>query len=75
MKQKRIAYCFARQRGTKQAFTLEIGCPNPGGFSEEFYSSGLRVELLIKLGCMLGLHSFNMASVALLKVLSSFYLE
>ena len=33
------------------------------------------MELLIKLGCMLGLHSFNRASVALLKVLSSFYLE
>ena len=37
-------------------------CPNPGGFDEEFYSSGSRVGLLIRLGCVQGLHSSNLVS-------------
>ena len=37
-------------------------CPNPGGFGEEFYSNRSRVGLLIRLGCVQGLHSFNLVS-------------
>ena len=36
---------------------LKTGCPHPGGFDEGFYSSGSRVGLLIRLGCVQGLHS------------------
>ena len=32
-------------------------CPNLGGFGEELYRNGSRVELLIRLGCV---HSFNL---------------
>ena len=42
-------------------------CPNPGGFGEEFYSNGSKVGLLIILGCVQGLHSFNLVSGDLLK--------
>ena len=34
-------------------------CPNLGGVGEEFYSNGSRVELLVGLGCMQGLQSYN----------------
>ena len=37
-------------------------CPNPGGFGEEFYSNSSRVGLLIRLGCVQVLHSFNLVS-------------
>ena len=37
-------------------------CPNLGGLDEEFYSSGSRVGLLIRLECVQGLHSFNPTS-------------
>ena len=39
-----------------RSLTLKTMCPNPGGFDGEFYSNGSRVGLLIRLGCMLGLH-------------------
>ena len=39
---------------------------HPGGFGEEFYSKGSRVGLLIRPGCVQGLHSFNLASGGLL---------
>ena len=32
----------------------------PGRFGEEDYSNGLRMELLIRLECVQGLHSFNL---------------
>ena len=32
------------------------------GFGEEFYSRGSRVGLLIRIGCVQGLQSFNLAS-------------
>ena len=34
-------------------------CPNLGGFGEEFYSNGSRVGMLVGLGCMQGLQSYN----------------
>ena len=40
--------------------------PNPGGFDEEFYSSGSKVGLLIRLGGVQSLHSFNLISGGLL---------
>ena len=40
-------------------------CPNPGGFDEEFYSNSSRVGLLIRLGCVQGLHSSNLVSALL----------
>ena len=45
---------------------MKTVCPNPGGFGEEFYSSGSRVGLLIRLGCVQGLHSSNLVSGNLL---------
>ena len=39
---------------------LKTVCPNPGGFGEEFYSSGSRAA------CAQGLHVFNLASGGLL---------
>ena len=53
-------------------------CPNPGGFGEKFYSSSSRMGLLIRLGCVPDLHSFNLASGDLLILMSfsgSFKLE
>ena len=41
-------------------------CPTQGGFGEEFCSNGSRAGLLIRLGCVQGLHSFNLASGGLL---------
>ena len=49
---------------------LKTACPIPGGFGEEFYSSGTRVGLLIRLGCVQGLHSFNLVSGDLLILMS-----
>ena len=34
---------------------LKTVCPNPGGFGEEFYNHGSRVELLIKVRVCEGL--------------------
>ena len=45
-------------------------CPNMGGFGEEFYNNGSRAELLIRLGCVQCLYSFNLASGGLLKSFS-----
>ena len=51
---------------------LKTTCPNPGRFDEEFYSSSLRVGLLLRLGCVQGLHSFNLVSGNLLDELPWF---
>ena len=37
-------------------------CSNPGEFGEEFYGKGSRVRVLIRFGCVQGLHSFNLVS-------------
>ena len=41
-------------------------CPNLWECGEEFYSNSSREGLLIRLGCVEGLHSFNLASDSLL---------
>ena len=48
-------------------------CPNWGGFGE-FYSNGSRVGLLMRLGCVWDLHSFNLGSSHLLMSFSSSFL-
>ena len=40
-------------------------CPNPGGFDEEFYSNSSRAGLLIRSGCVQGLHSSYLVSAVL----------
>ena len=60
--------------GHSGILSLKTVCPNPGGFGE-FYSNGSRVGLLIRLGCVQGLHSFNLVSSNLLMSFSgSFHL-
>ena len=49
-------------------------CPNPGGFDEEFYSYSSRMGLLIRLGCVQGLYSFNLVSGNLMSFCGSFNL-
>ena len=49
------------KRGTEGTCPKKL-CPNLGGFEEEFYSNGSRVGLLIRLGCVQGLHSSNLVS-------------
>ena len=41
-------------------------CLNLRRFAEEFYNNSSRVELLIRLGCVQGLHSSNLVSGYLL---------
>ena len=41
-------------------------CPDPGALGEEFYSNDSRVRLLIRLGCVQSLHSFNLVRGGLL---------
>ena len=48
-----------QQRGL---LPLKTVCPNLGGFDEEFYNNRSRVGLLIRLECVQGLHSSNLAS-------------
>ena len=50
----------------------KVKCPNLWGFGEEFCSSGSRMGLLIRFGCVQGLHSFNLVSDNLLMSLSDF---
>ena len=40
----------------------ESMCPNPGEFGEEFYGKGSRAGLLVRLGGVRGLYSFNLVS-------------
>ena len=40
--------------------------PRAGEFGEEFYSNGSRAGLLLRLGCVQGLCSFNLAAGDLL---------
>ena len=49
--------------GHGRLLPAKIVCPNPGGFGEEFYSNSSKVGFLIRLGCVQGLHSFNLVSV------------
>ena len=51
---------------------LKMVCPNLGGFGKEFYSNGSRAELLIRLGCVQCLHSFNLGSGNLFFLFSFF---
>ena len=44
---------------------LKMVCPHPLGF-DEFHNKGSRVGLVIRLGCVQGLHSFGLASGGLL---------
>ena len=37
-------------------------CPNPGRFDGEFYGNSSRVGLLLRSGCVQGLHSSNLVS-------------
>ena len=57
-------------KGNTVAHASKTVCPNPRGFGEEFYSNGSRAGLLIRFGCVQGLHSFNLVSVDLLKSFS-----
>ena len=50
------------KRGHSGLLPQKTMCPNPGGFEEEFYSSGSRVGLLIRLECVQGLHSSDLVS-------------
>ena len=54
------------KRGHSGVPPLKTMCPNPGRFGEEFYSNGSRVGLLVRLGCVHGLHSFHLVSGNLL---------
>ena len=48
--------------GQGRLLPLKTVCPSLGGFDEEFYSNSSRLALLIRSGCVQGLHSFNLAS-------------
>ena len=50
-------------------------CRNPAEFGEEFYGNGSRVGLLIRLGCVQGLHSFNLILGNLFFLIFKFYLS
>ena len=63
---KEYLYCFARQRETRQAPALETYVSQPREFGEEFYDCDSRVGLLIRLGCVQGLHSSNWSQVIFL---------
>ena len=53
---------------------LKIVCFNLGEFDEEFYSNSSKVGLLIRLKCVQGLHSFNLALGNLMSFCDSFIL-
>ena len=46
--EKNIFTALPGKRGHSRLVPLKTACPNPGGFGEEFYISGSRVELLIR---------------------------
>ena len=48
--------------GHSRLLRLKSMCPNQGEFGEKFYGNGSRVGLLIRLGCVQGLQSFNLVS-------------
>ena len=70
--EKQQFFCFARQRGTQWAPALKNCVSQLGGFGE-FYSNSSRVGLLIRLGCVQGLHTFNLVSGNLLMGFSGFF--
>ena len=39
---------------------IEIQSPSVGGITEEFCNNGSRLRFLLRLGCVQGLHSFNL---------------
>ena len=54
-------------KGGHSGLALSKNClSQPGRFGGEVYSNGLRMELLIRLECVQGLHSFNLALGGLL---------
>ena len=61
-KQKIIALLLCQAKGGQSGLLPQKLC----GFGEEFYSSGSRVGLLMRLGCVGDLHSFNLGSSHLL---------
>ena len=57
---------------------LKTVCPHLGDFGEEFYSNGSRVDLLIRLGYVQGLHALiwsQVVSFFLMSFSGSFNLE
>ena len=54
--------CIAGKGGHSGLLPQKAMCPNPRGFDEGFYNSGSRVGSLTRLGCVQGLHSFNLIS-------------
>ena len=74
VKKKRTALllCQAKWRHSG-LMSWKTVCANPGELCEDFYSNGSRVGLLIGLGCVKGLHSFNLVSGNLLMSFSGFF--
>jgi len=62
VKQKRIALLFCQAKGNTVDSCPEKLYPHLGRFDGEFYSSGSRVGMLIRLGCVQGLHSSKVVS-------------
>ena len=56
------------------SYPSKIVCFNLGEFDEEFNSNSPRVGLLIRLKCVQGLHSFNLALGNLMSFCDSFIL-
>ena len=66
-RKKKIALSLCQAKGGHSGLLpLKTVCTYPDGFFEEFYSNSSRVGLLIRLGCVQGLHSFNLVSGHLL---------
>ena len=77
MVEKNNSIAFPGKGGHSGPLLLKTMCPNLGELGEEFYSNGSRVELLIRLGCVQGLHSFNLVpgGLLLMNFSGSFNLE
>ena len=69
---KRTVILLCQAKGDVWVCAPEKLSPNPGGF-DEFYSRGSRAQLLIRLGCVPGLHTCNLVSGSL--SLSLFFLN
>ena len=65
-KEKNNFIALPGKGGHSRLVSLKTVYHNPGEFVEEFYSNGSRVGLLIRLGYVQGLHSFNLVSGNLL---------
>ena len=64
--EKKSFFALPSKGGHSGLIPWKTVCPNLGGFGEEFSSYGSRSGLLIRMGCVQGLHSFNLASGGLL---------